>query len=68
MNHKYIVHDNCTEEHCGICHGGLLVCGVCGCAAGRLASECPGYDCRAKHGDAIHSGKKDFRGGRWVEL
>lgn len=66
-DHVYEEHKQCSRLHCPICDGGLAVCTICGCLEGSLASECPGFNCYASHGDRIYNGEVDFRGGEWVD-
>lgn len=47
--HTWEKHKRCETQHCSICDGGLLVCTVCRCIEGSLASECPGVPCYATH-------------------
>lgn len=66
MKHRLEKHEDCQVEYCPVCDGGLAICSVCRCIEGSLASECPGHDCWASHGERIYRGEIDFRDGQWV--
>lgn len=68
MKHSYETHTNCQQRACMVCDGGLAICTVCGCIEGSLATECPGYNCYATHGDRIYAGEIDFVDGEWIDL
>ena len=65
--HEYVT--DCGRPECGgscfICCCGY--CKHCGLAEGALTSECPGVESYKTHADDVYAGRKDFRGGRWVD-
>ena len=61
------IYHKCNEENCSLCDTGLLICDVCGCAEGTLASECPGTLVPNSVQESIYNGTKEFINGRWVE-
>jgi len=65
MKHKYIQHKHCEEDNCYICHGGLSVCSICGCAEGGLTSECSNINCKQIE-DLIYIGHIDFKDNKWI--
>lgn len=68
MEHVFVEHEKCPNPgRCMICDGGLALCALCGCGEGGLPTDCPGYNCYAEYGDAIHRGEIDFVDGEWVK-
>ena len=65
--HIWEKHENCILPYCSICEDGIAVCSVCSGLEGALTSECPGERISSACKDEIHSGKIDFRDGRWQE-
>jgi hypothetical protein len=66
MKHVLVVHNNCTDDHCPICDGGLCVCSVCGGADSSLTTECSGKIIPAWLETAVSNSYVDFIGGRWL--
>jgi hypothetical protein len=63
--HEYEHHENCNNDNCFICDGGLAVCTVCGCAEGTLSTDCPGYPVPDEKQQLIYQKKLDFIDGYW---
>jgi hypothetical protein len=65
-DHLYEKHDNCTNDYCHICDGGLAVCLICGCAEASLPKHCPGVKINEEVQARIMAGDLDFRDNEWV--
>ena len=64
-SHEWLVHTDCRSEFCSICHGGLAVCVVCGCAEGELPTDCPGFKLGDRAKLAIFNGTMDYKNSVW---
>jgi hypothetical protein len=68
MDHVRLEHDNCREEHCGYCDGGLFTCKVCGASEGELPKSCPGETMTEKQRSAVMAGHIEYVDGKWISL
>ena len=55
-------------EHIKFIASGLLSCTVCHGAEGSLATECPGRPMTPQQHDSVYQGKRDFVGGKWINV
>ena len=68
MEHIYEKHQECDDQHCDVCDGGLAICVVCGGAEGTLTTDCQGRAMSEEEQEAVHKGQIDFVEGRWITL
>jgi hypothetical protein len=60
MEHKLLRHENCADECCGICEGGLALCTVCGGAEASMPTDCPGRLLTDEEVQGILDGHLDY--------
>lgn len=65
--HVAIKHEQCDQNHCMFCDGGLFACTRCGSFEGATTTHCPGQSMSADQYDAVYAGTLDYRDGAWVE-
>lgn len=53
----HVYHEECGNERCPVCSGGLSLCVVCNGAEGELLSYCPGYRLNSGTLDDIYKRK-----------
>ena len=64
--HDIIHHENCWQEHCWICDGGIQICKTCNTMEGALTTQCCGKKLHREVANAVHQGKIDFVDGKWI--
>lgn len=64
--HDIIHHENCQQNSCWVCDGGLWLCKTCGTMEGALTTHCCGKRLHPEVANAVHQGKIDFVDGKWI--
>ena len=65
MNHKYESHNNCENDLCPVCTGGVCHCTICKATEAALTSDCVGRPLTSLEACCISNGY-DFKDGEWL--
>lgn len=63
-NHQ--LHQQCEDENCNVCRGGLALCEVCGGTEASLPTMCPGRKMTPDEADSVQAAHLDFNNGKWI--
>jgi len=66
FRHEAVLHQDCRNDLCPLCVGGLFMCLLCGGTEASLPTDCPGEALTNEQAEGILNGRLDFRGGHWV--